>query len=43
MKAFNVMTTNLVAAREGSTAREIGTKLLETLMACPLSTVILKS
>src|SRR5207244_10450911 len=28
MKAFNVMTTNLVAAREGSTAREIGTKLL---------------
>ena len=28
MKAFNVMTSNLVAAREGSTAREIGTKLL---------------
>ena len=28
MKTFNVMTTNLVAAREGSTAREIGTKLL---------------
>jgi len=28
MKAFNVMTSTLVAAREGSTAREIGTKLL---------------
>jgi CBS domain-containing protein len=28
MKASNVMTSNLVAAREGSTAREIGTKLL---------------
>jgi CBS domain-containing protein len=28
MKAVNVMTSNLVAAREGSTAREIGTKLL---------------
>ena len=28
MKALNVMTSNLVAAREGSTAREIGTKLL---------------
>ena len=28
MKAFNVMTTNLVAAREGTTAREISTKLL---------------
>jgi predicted transcriptional regulator len=28
MKAFDVMTTNLVAAREGTTAREIGTKLL---------------
>ena len=28
MKAFNVMTSNLVAAREGSTAREIGSKLL---------------
>jgi CBS domain-containing protein len=28
MKAFNIMTTNLVAAREGTTAREIGTKLL---------------
>ena len=28
MKAFNVMTSNLVVAREGSTAREIGTKLL---------------
>jgi CBS domain-containing protein len=28
MKTFNVMTTNLVAARESSTAREIGTKLL---------------
>lgn len=27
-EAFNVMTTNLVAARESSTAREIGTKLL---------------
>jgi len=24
MKAFNVMTSSLVAAREGSTAREIG-------------------
>lgn len=28
MKVSNVMTTNLVAAREGTTAREIGTKLL---------------
>src|SRR5215471_11979268 len=28
MKVFNVMTSNLVAAREGSTTREIGTKLL---------------
>ena len=28
MKAFDVMTSNLVAAREGTTAREIGTKLL---------------
>jgi predicted transcriptional regulator len=28
MKAFNVMTSTLFAAREGSTAREIGTKLL---------------
>ena len=28
MKAFNVMTTNLVAAREGTTAREISCKLL---------------
>jgi CBS domain-containing protein len=28
MKAFDVMTTTLVAAREGTTAREIGTKLL---------------
>ena len=28
MKAFNVMTTNLVAAREGTTAREISTRLL---------------
>jgi len=28
MKAFQVMTSNLVAAREGSTTREIGTKLL---------------
>ena len=28
MKAFNVMTTNLVAAREGTTVREIGTELL---------------
>jgi CBS domain-containing protein len=28
MKTFNVMTTNLVAARESSTAREIGSKLL---------------
>ncbi|MFY9795774.1 MAG: CBS domain-containing protein [Candidatus Nitrosopolaris sp.] len=28
MKAFSVMTTNLVAAREGTTAREIGAKLL---------------
>jgi len=27
MKAVNVMTCNLVAAREGSTAGEIGTKL----------------
>src|SRR5215467_14042833 len=28
MKVIDVMTTNLVAAREGTTAREIGTKLL---------------
>ena len=28
MKAFDIMTSNLVAAREGTTAREIGTKLL---------------
>jgi len=28
MKVSDVMTTNLVAAREGTTAREIGTKLL---------------
>jgi CBS domain-containing protein len=28
MKAFNIMTSNIVAARAGSTAREIGTKLL---------------
>ena len=28
MKVSNVMTTNLVVAREGTTAREIGTKLL---------------
>jgi CBS domain-containing protein len=28
MEAFDVMTSNLVAAREGSTTREIGTKLL---------------
>ena len=28
MKAFHVMTTNLVAAQEGSTASEIGTKIL---------------
>jgi CBS domain-containing protein len=28
MKAFDVMTATLVAAREGTTAREIGTKLL---------------
>ena len=28
MKAIDVMTSNLVAAREGTTAREIGTKLL---------------
>ncbi len=28
MKASNIMTTNIVAAREGTTAREIGTKLL---------------
>ena len=28
MKVADVMTTNLVAAREGTTAREIGTKLL---------------
>jgi CBS domain-containing protein len=28
MKAFNVMTSNLVAAREGTTAREIATRLL---------------
>ena len=28
MKVTDVMTTNLVAAREGTTAREIGTKLL---------------
>jgi len=28
MKAFDVMTSNLVAARAGTTAREIGTKLL---------------
>ncbi|HYA84628.1 MAG TPA: hypothetical protein VEH06_14445 [Candidatus Bathyarchaeia archaeon] len=28
MMAFNVMTSTLVAAREGSTAREINTKLL---------------
>ena len=28
MKVFNVMTSNLVAAREGSTAGEIGTKVL---------------
>ena len=29
MKAFDVMTSKLVAAREGTTAREIGTKLLK--------------
>ena len=28
MKAFDVMTTSLVAARAGTTAREVGTKLL---------------
>src|SRR5215469_11422880 len=28
MKAFNVMTSNLVGAREGTTAREIATRLL---------------
>jgi CBS domain-containing protein len=28
MKAIDVMTTNLVAARAGTTAREVGTKLL---------------
>ena len=28
MKAFKVMTSNLVAAREGTTAREIATRLL---------------
>ena len=28
MKAFDIMTSNLVAAREGTTAREIGIKLL---------------
>ena len=28
MKAFNVMTSNLVAAREGTTAREIAARLL---------------
>ncbi len=28
MKAFNVTTSNLVAAREGTTAREIGTNLI---------------
>jgi hypothetical protein len=28
MKPFDVMTTNLVAARAGTTAREVGTKLL---------------
>ena len=28
MKVSDVMTSNLVAAREGTTAREIGTKLL---------------
>ena len=28
MKAFSVMTTNLVAPQEGPTAREIGAKLL---------------
>jgi CBS domain-containing protein len=28
MKTFDVMTSNLVAAREGTTAREMGTKLL---------------
>jgi CBS domain-containing protein len=28
MKVSNIMTTNLVAAREGTTAREVGTKLL---------------
>ena len=28
MKAFNIMTSNIVAARAGSTAEEIGTKLL---------------
>jgi CBS domain-containing protein len=28
MKVSDIMTTNLVAAREGTTAREVGTKLL---------------
>jgi hypothetical protein len=28
MKAFDIMTSNLVAARASTTAREIGTKLL---------------
>ena len=35
MKVSDVMTTNLVAAQEGTTAREIGTKLL-TVIRCKM-------